>query len=431
MEDEKVDVVVVGAGMAGCAAAYQLATAGLDVVLVERGPYPGSKNLSGGVLYGRILEKIIPNYWEEAPIERYITNEIITFMSEEASFNIDFKTQAFGQPPYNGFTVLRAKFDRWFAGKVEAAGAVLVPGIKVDHLVRNGDRIIGIAEGEDKILADVVIAADGALSFLAQEAGLCGRLSTHHMALGVKEVISLPKEVIEERFHLNGREGTAYAIVGYATRGVAGGGFLYTNRDSLSVGLVVMLADLLESRLKPQDMLEDFLAHPFVAPLIKGGALVEYGAHLIPEGGTAMMPKIYTGGMLVAGDAAGFCINNGFVVRGMDLAIASGMAAAEAVMEAKARNDFSSESLSIYTQKLEGSYVMADMRTYSRAPHFFRNERLYNAYPQMLADLMTRIYAEEAAPKEHVVVTARQSLKRTGVSLFDIARDVLEGTRSL
>src|SRR5512133_2870250 len=134
MVEERLDVIVVGAGVAGSTAAYKLAQAGLQVMLVERGPYPGSKNLSGGVLYGRVLHELIPNYWEEAPVERWINNEIITFLTGEASFNIDFKTQAFSKPPYNGFTVLRAKFDRWLAGKAEEAGAVLVSGIKIDRL---------------------------------------------------------------------------------------------------------------------------------------------------------------------------------------------------------------------------------------------------------------------------------------------------------
>jgi len=431
MEEEKLDVIVVGAGVAGCAAAYKLAQAGLQVMLVERGPYPGSKNLSGGVLYGRVLHELIPNYWEEAPVERWINNEIITFLTGEASFNIDFKTQAFSKPPYNGFTVLRGKFDRWLAGKAEAAGAMLVPGIKVDRLLRDGDRVTGVAAGEDELYADVVIAADGANSFLAQEAGLRGRIPTHQIAVGVKELIALPRETIQERFHLEGDEGAAYAIVGFATGGVAGGGFLYTNKESLSVGLVMQLDELLESRRKPADILDEFLVHPMVAGLIKGGRLLEYGAHLVPEGGIEMMPRLAAGGMLVVGDAAGFTLNNGFVVRGMDLAIGSGIAAAEAVLDAKARGDFSEQGLSVYRQKLDDSFVMADMRTYARAPHFLQNGRLYTAYPEMLADLMTRIYGQEARPKEHLMAELMKSLKENQVSLFDLGKDGLNGARAL
>src|SRR5512146_3148722 len=162
--------------MAGNAAALVLARAGLEVVVIERGPYPGSKNLSGGVLYGRVLHQLIPNYWEEAPVERFITNDIVSFITGDSFFNLDFKTQAFGEPPYNAFTVLRSKFDRWFAAKAEEAGAMLVPGIRVDRVLREGGNIVGVAAGEDEIRASVVIASDGANSFLAQEAELRSRL---------------------------------------------------------------------------------------------------------------------------------------------------------------------------------------------------------------------------------------------------------------
>ncbi len=431
MGEDKYDVIVVGAGMAGSAAALVLARAGLEVVLVERGPYPGSKNLSGGVLYGRVLHQLIPNYWEEAPVERFITNDVVSFITGDAFFNLDFKTQAFGEPPYNAFTVLRSKFDRWFAGQAEAAGAMLVPGIRVDRVIREDLKVIGVAAGEDELRADVVIAADGANSFLAQEAGLRSRLPTGQVGIGVKGVVGLPRQTIEERFHLAGSEGTAYSIVGFATHGVSGGGFLYTNLDSLSVGLVLNMEETVREKLKPGDIFEDFLAHPMLAPLLKDGNLLEYGAHLVAEGGMEMVPRLYTDGMLVAGDAAGLSVNNGFVIRGMDLAIGSGMAAAETVVEAKARKDYSAASLAAYQQKLEQSNVLADMRTYARAPRFLRNERLNQAYPALLTGLMSRIYDQQGKPKEHLVRALMQSLKDSHVSLFDLARDGLNGGRDL
>lgn len=431
MDADRYDAIVVGAGMAGNAAAYRLAQAGLEVVLVERGPYPGSKNLSGGVLYGRVLHELIPNYWEEAPVERAITHNAVTFMTGDAAFSLDARTGAFGQPPYNAFTVLRGKFDRWFAGRAEAAGAMLVTGIKVDRLLREDGRVVGVAAGEDEIRADVVIAADGANSFLAQEAGLRGRIPTGQIALGVKELIGLPRETIEERFRLTGDEGAAYSIVGFATGGVPGGGFLYTNRESLSVGLVVDLDELVQRRMTPADMIEEFLAHPMIAPLVKGGALLEYGAHLVPEGGVAMMPHLVMDGMLVAGDAAGLTINNGFVVRGMDLAIGSGLAAAETVLEARARGDFSAPALDGYRRRLEESFVMKDMRTYAGAPDFLENERLYTAYPEILTGLMQAIYQHDARPRPHLAPALLKILKENRVSLFDLARDGWKGARAL
>jgi electron transfer flavoprotein-quinone oxidoreductase len=431
MAEEKFDVIIVGAGVAGSTAAYQLARQGLEVVLIERGPYPGAKNLSGGVLYGRVLHNLIPEYWQEAPVERSINNQVVSFITPETHFNIDFKSQAFNQPPYNGFTVLRAKFDRWLAEKAEEAGAMLVPGIRVDSVIRREGRVVGITANEEEMFADVVIAADGASSFLAQEAGLRERLPTAHVGVGVKELIGLPREVIEERFNLIENEGVAYNIVGSATGGIAGGGFLYTNLDSLSVGLVIHLEDLIEAKQKPADVFDQFLTHPMIAPLIKGGKLLEYGAHLVPEGGLGMMPQLYTDGMLVVGDAAGFTINNGFAVRGMDLAIGSALAASQAIVEAHLKKDFSVQSLGVYRQKLEESHVMADMRTYARAPQFLKNERLYKAYPEMIAGLMSEIYRQEAVPKQQLLNTLLKGLKESDVSLFDLARDSIKGVRAL
>ncbi len=430
MED-KFDAIIVGAGLAGLSAAIKLAREGLQVVLIERGPYPGSKNLSGGVLYGRVLGDLIPEYWKEAPIERYITNQVVTFMTGDASFNIDFKSQKFSEPPYNGFSVLRGKFDRWLGEKAEEAGVMLVPGIRVDRLLKEGENVVGVVAGEDEMFANVIIAADGANSFLAQEAGLRGRIETHHLAVGVKELIGLPAETIEERFNLTGDEGRAYGIVGFATRGVPGGGFLYTNKESISIGVVAHLDKLIETGVKPAELIESFLAHPMIQPLIRGGKLLEYGAHMVPEGGLEMMPRLYMGGMLVVGDAAGLSVNNGLVVRGMDLAIGSGIAAAEAVLAAKAKNDFSAQGLSVYQQKMEESFVMKDMKTYAGAPHFMKSPRMYEAYPEMLTSILTSVYTQEAKPKAHILNEAINGFKASKISLLDIIKDGWSGGRSL
>ncbi len=430
MTEDKLDVIIVGAGVAGCAAAYRLAKEGLEVALIERGPFPGSKNLSGGVLYGRVLEQLFPQYWEEAPVERCITNQVVSFLTPDAHFNIDFKTRAF-QQAHNAYSVLRARFDRWLAEQAEAAGAMLVPGIKVDHVLKDGEQVVGVIAGDEEMRADVVIAADGVTSFLTQDAGLRPKPRPENSAIGVKELIGLPREVIEQRFHLQGDEGTAYSIVGFATQGVAGGGFLYTNTDSLSVGLVMKVDDLVRNRVRSGDMLEAFLHHPMIAPLIEGGKLLEYGAHLVPEGGLKNMPPLFTGGMLVVGDAAGFGVNNGFVVRGMDLAVNSALVAAETVLAARSRGDFSAKSLAEYSHRLDQSYSMADMRTYRHSPHFFENRRLYTVYPEMLANFMTQIYTEDAAPKRHAVPMLLQSLRDCDVSLFDLLMDTIQGARSL
>jgi len=293
------------------------------------------------------------------------------------------------------------------------------------------------------MLARVVIAADGANSFIAQQAGMRGKIPTAHAGVGVKEVIGLPREVIEERFHLTGNEGAAYNIVGFATRGVPGGGFLYTNLDSLSIGLVIHLDELVERQLKPAEIFEDFLAHPMIAPLIRGGKLLEYGAHLVPEGGINMIPfqvpigsmkpipHLASDGLLVIGDAAGLGVNNGFVVRGMDLAIGSALAAADTVIGAHADHDFSAARLNAYPRQLEKSFVLQDMHTYARAVDFMKNERLFEAYPELLANILTDIYRQEALPKKNLVPTLLNNLKTSKISLFNLVKDVLAGGRAV
>ena len=429
--EEKFDVIIVGAGLAGCSAAIKLAREGLQVVLVERGPYPGSKNLSGGVLYGQILNGLIPEYWNEAPVERFITNYVVAFFSADASVNIDFRTKEFSEPPYNGFTVLRSKFDRWLGEKAEEAGALLVPGIRVDRLIRQDENIVGIIAGTEEMYADVIIAADGANSFLAQDAGLRDRIETRHLALGIKELIALPRETIEERFNLLGDEGVAYGVVGFATQGVPGGGFLYTNKESISIGLVMHLDELVYSRIKPTEVIESFLAHPLIHPLVRGGRLLEYGAHLIPEGGWEMIPRLTTGGLLLVGDAAGLTINSGFIVRGMDLAIGSGIIAAETILEAKTKNDYSTQGLSAYQQKMESSFVLKDMKTYSGAPHFMKSPRMYEAYPELLIRMLTSIYRQETKPQHHLLNNIFSCFRESRISLFDLLKDGLNGARSL
>ena len=148
------DAVVVGAGLAGSTAAYCMATAGLNVLVIERGAFPGSKNVTGGRLYAHSLEKVIPGFATEAPVQRPMNSETLTFLTDRDSLDRPRQRQALEFPSY---TVLRPEFDAWLARKAETAGGRCRPGIRVDEPVFRDGKVVGVRCGEDTMEANVVM----------------------------------------------------------------------------------------------------------------------------------------------------------------------------------------------------------------------------------------------------------------------------------
>ena len=204
---EKVEVIVVGAGLAGLSTAYFLADAGLDVLVVERGDFPGSKNVTGGRIYLNPLRDLFPDLWEQAPLERHVTRERLTAMARESATTVELRSERFNRQPYHSYTILRARFDRWFADRVAEKGALIIPKFKVDDLVIEDGRVVGIIADGDAIYADVVVAADGVLSLMAEKAGLREKQQPRHFAVSMQEIIELPRQTIEDRFDLEGDAG--------------------------------------------------------------------------------------------------------------------------------------------------------------------------------------------------------------------------------
>lgn len=429
---EKFDVVVVGAGLAGTAAAYLLAKAGLKVVCIERGDEPGAKNVMGGVLYRQPTEKIIPGWWREAPVERPVTEERVWLLTEDSMLQAGFKSLRYAEEPYNAFTVLRVKFDKWFAEKAAGAGALLITNTVVEDVIRDDGQIIGVrtGRGEGEVYGNVVVAADGVNSLLSKKAGLHGELAPNHVALAMKEIINLPREKIEDRFLLNENEGATIELFGDSTMGMLGYGFIYTNRDSLSVGVGALLSDFIRRKVTPNDLMERFKSHPMVRKLLAGGESKEYMAHLIPEGGAAAMPPVYTDGMLVVGDAAG--MSNAIYREGSNLALASAKMAAQTCIEAHTAGDFSARALARYKELLDSSFVMKDLTLYSRTSRYFQNKagEFLEVYPDLLVDAAHELLTVDSVPKrDKQRKILRQLLARRAP--WELVRDAVGALRAL
>ncbi|MGI1659011.1 MAG: FAD-dependent oxidoreductase [Desulfitobacterium sp.] len=429
-DSEKFDAIVVGGGVAGGVAAYVMAQAGLQVLLVERSNSAGGKNCTGGRLYSHSLEKIIPNFAAEAPIERKVTKERVSMTTESGAVTLDYSSDRLGEQGRDSYVVCRALFDRWLVDKAEEEGAMVACGIRVDDLIVRDGKVCGIIAGGEEMEAEVVVLADGVNSLLAEKIGLKKPVTPHQVAVGAKEVIELGEKEVESRFGLNGGEGMSWLFAGSVSDGAIGGGFLYTNKDSLSLGVVCTLADLEKANKTVPQMLNDLKEHPVVKPLIKGGKLVEYSGHLVPEAGISMIPTLYRDGVVVVGDAAGLVINIGYMVRGMDLAIESAKLAAETIIEAKAKNDFSANSLSSYKSKLDNSFVMKDLKQYQKFPHFLdETPRVFKGYPEMLDNMMADMFIVDGTPAEPLMKNMLGHVKKVG--LMTLAKDGIKGVKAL
>lgn len=428
---DKVDVVVIGAGLAGLAAAYHLADAGIETIVVERGDYPGSKNVTGGRLYLNPVRPYFPSdFWNDAPFERAIVKEKLTVMADRAATTMEFSSEALRATPRHSATVLRAKFDQWLADKVSEKGAFIIPKNKVDDLIFDGGRVVGVKATDSELLCDVVVVADGVLSFLAEKSKMRATRNPHHYALGVKEIIELPAQTIQDRFGVRGDEGVAQLFFGSITQGMVGGGFLYTNRESISLGMVVGIEALMrhDPKVEAPELMEILKARPEVAPLIEGGNTVEYSAHVIPEGGVAMLPQLVGDGVLLAGDAAGFALNLGITVRGMDFALASGALAARAIKDAIGGATHASPllaaSLGVYEQYLRESFVMKDLETFRGMLDLLDNPRMFGKYPETIANIFEKLFWIGDAPKEKLsAVAIREALR--GFGNLDAIKDAL------
>ncbi|MCS7117219.1 MAG: FAD-dependent oxidoreductase [Thaumarchaeota archaeon] len=441
------DVIVVGAGPAGCAAAMKLVQSGVEVALIERGPLAGSKNVSGGVLYldyipGYTVLDVFPDFVENGPVERRIVSHEVVFVSaptrdadrvsykfrrlDERSLLTKLGVTGFKETGGRAYSVLRARMDRWMTTRVQEAGGVVSTCTTVEHLLFEDGRVVGVRTSDEELRAKLVIDACGVTSNLVTEAGLRSKLEPYQVYHGVKHVFKLKPELIEERFGVKPGEGKAVYYIGPFMRGVSGGAFIYTNRDTLSVGIVASLDSFLRRASedpinvgKPMDLLEEFEGHPAVSQYLEGAELVEYSAHNIPKGYKTFLKRPYRSGYLVTGDALGAFVKIGGLIDGMRRAIATGIMAAEVALRCISADRFDDEALSPYQELLKPIY--RDIRRSATNSAISEGRIGYGLGPKLL--LGAGGVSVDNVPSSGREINVRDSIKRvqelTGILQYD------------
>ncbi|WP_231183211.1 FAD-dependent monooxygenase [Haladaptatus sp. DYF46] len=369
-EYEHYEAVVVGAGPGGAAAAATLARNGIETLVLERGVEAGSKNVSGGLLYAEesspyTIDSLFPDFREEAT-ERPITDYNIHNVAGDKVKSFDI-TRLHDHDTEWCDAVLRREMDSWLAEQVHEmtheTGGGLLTGVRVNGLLRERGKIVGVTCDElDPIKADFIVAADGVNSELARQAGLMDWDEPEEWFQGVKAVIDMPEDVIDERFDVGPDTGAAHLFSGDLFDGVRGGGFLYTNEGTLSIGSVFHLDSLVAEEAEPHELLDNLLTHPLLAQWLNGHYdEIEYSAKLVPDSKKVAHPAPHRGRLVLVGDAGGQMQAQGPIIKGMNHAVTAGALAAEAFAEARMRGD-PEKAGRLYEQKLKDEGVMSKLR---------------------------------------------------------------------
>jgi len=385
------DVAVVGAGPAGLAAAYRLASRGFRVVVLERGKYPGSKQVSGARIYTSLLDTVFPEY-KEGPIERWVVEERIYVSACGKESVAVFRLS---ESRYS-FTTHISRFVSWMGKLAEAAGVVLATSVLVEGLVWRNGRVVGVRSGKDVIESDVVILAEGGNRLISESHGIA---RGGNALLGVKEVWRVDTATINKVLGLGDDEGVAWTFVGDVTRGMPGGAFLYTMRNSISLGVVIDLNHVERLGTHAHELLNWLKSHRDVASLIKGGEMVEYSAKTVKIGGEV---KVVGPGYLVIGEAGGAMLHGGLIIRGVDLAIASGVAAAEAIAMGKPEN---------YPKMAKP--INEVLRRFSGSEKLFKDPKIFGEFPCDAMSALARFF-EQRKPTRLIPTLAKVAIRHVG-----------------
>lgn len=401
------DVIVVGAGPCGISAALSIAKKGKKVVLIERASYPGSKNMYGGAVYTTALKEVFAEDFDKFKYERIINSHTWSFLNEEGSFEMTYKNNE----SKCAYAIKRFQLEHQMIEIAKSKGVYYIPNTLVKNLIQENGAVVGIQTEQEKYFAPITILADGVNSLLARELKLRNDYQTKDMILSVKEAIKLDKKTIEQRFNLkedlsNGVNKQYFGsnfgkLKQYKNLFMMT--FLYTFKDTITLGVGVNLADLSKNKLNINEILDEIKLHPDIAPLIKDGETIEYSAHLIPEGGYKKMPKLTSSGVIIAGDAAGFV--NGVHFEGTNFALISGKLAGEAALIALENKDYSQNTLSIYMKKLDKSFILKDLYSYRNIIEnlYSRSDSLSKYYPEKIKELFEIITSANCISKSQQI----------------------------
>ncbi len=373
----EVDVLFVGAGPAGLGGAIRLAQlakeagASLNIAVIEKAKEVGAHTCSGAVMDPKALRELMPDFASKGfPIEAPVGDDLVWFMTQEEAVGLPYLPPSLRQ--HGNVIISLGQAVRWLGKEAEALGVNVFPGFPaVDALVEGG-RVVGVRTGDkgiDKqgekkanyepgvdIKAKVTVVGEGPRGsltrILTDRFDLAKGRSPQVYATGVKEIWELP----EGGTH----RGRVIHTMGWPLPSdTFGGGFIYTmSRDRIDIGFVVGL-DYRDPFTDPHHEFQKWKTHPRVRAVLEGGKMVEYGAKTIPEGGWEAVLKLQMPGALLVGDSAGFL--DGQRLKGVHLALKSGMLAAETAFEAVGKGDVSEKALSAYTERVEASYIKKEL----------------------------------------------------------------------
>ncbi len=387
----EVDVLFVGAGPASLAGAIRLAqlakAAGreLEILVIDKGGEIGNHGISGAVMDPRGMDELLPQWRESAPVESPVTADELWYLTERGKIKAPMTP-----PPLNNhgkYVASLQKIVKWMGEQAEAAGAQVFPAFPGQELLWDGDRVVGVRTGDKGVdhegkpksnyepgadlLAKVVVLGEGPRGTLAKQAiprlGLDDGREPQVYAAGVKELWQLP----DARF----AAGAVIHTLGYPLPAETfGGGFIYGMANNiLDIGHVTGL-DYKNPTTDPWNELQRMKEHPVIAKMLEGGKMIRYGAKAIPEGGLFAMPRPYADGLLLIGDTGGFL--NGMRLKGIHLAIKSGMMAAETAWDALQAEKYDAETLSAFERRFKDSWAYTELRGARNFHQGFKNGRV-------------------------------------------------------